>query len=54
MRGLFVLILMVNLALFALGRGWMGVPPAETGRNPAQAAQQMQPGAIVVLPASAR
>lgn len=54
MRGLFILILLVNLAFFALGRGWLGVPPAETGRTPGQVAQQMQPDAIIVLPPSAR
>ncbi|SOE52599.1 hypothetical protein BER2_4489 [plant metagenome] len=54
MRGLFILILLVNLAFFALGRGWLGVPPAETGRKPGQAARQMQPDAIIVLPPSAR
>jgi len=34
MRILLLLIVIVNLGLFAFGRGYLGVPPSEAGRAP--------------------
>jgi len=50
MRVIFFLLLAANLAVFALGRGWLGTPPAEAGRTPARMAQQLNPEAVKVLP----
>jgi len=36
MRLLLLLIVAVNLGLFAYGRGFFGIPPSEQGRSPAQ------------------
>jgi len=36
MRLLLLLIVGVNLGLFAYGRGFLGVPPGEQGRSPAR------------------
>ncbi len=50
MRALFVLVVLANVALFAIGRGWMGIPPAEQGRDPVQLQRQMNAEAVKVLP----
>ena len=36
MRFLFLLVVVLNVGLFAYGRGYFGVPPSETGQVPAQ------------------
>ncbi|MEI2415789.1 hypothetical protein V8Z80_06355 [Orrella sp. JC864] len=46
MRVLFVLVMLANAAVFAIGRGWLGIPPAETGRDPAQLARQFNAEAV--------
>jgi hypothetical protein len=39
MRTLFILLLLINLGVFALGQGWFGPPRSEAGRSPASRAQ---------------
>jgi len=38
MRTLLILTIIVNVGLFAFGRGYFGNPPSEAGRAPVQAA----------------
>ena len=48
MRGIFILIMVANVFIFAIGRGWLGIPPAESGREPAQMSRQLNPETIVL------
>jgi hypothetical protein len=34
MRTFFILLVLVNLGVFALGQGWFGQPRSELGRSP--------------------
>ena len=49
-RILFVLLLVSVIGVYALGKGWMGTPPSEEGRNPMKATQEIQPQAVTLLP----
>ena len=35
MRTLFIILVLINLGLFAVGQGWFGTPRAQKGRTPA-------------------
>jgi len=48
MRNLFLLILILNALIFALGHGWLGTPPADQGRDPARLQQQVNAQAVEV------
>ena len=39
MRTFFILLVLVNLGVFALGQGWFGQPRSEAGRSPANKIQ---------------
>jgi hypothetical protein len=39
MRTFFILLVLVNLGVFALGQGWFGQPRSEAGRSPASKIQ---------------
>ena len=54
MRLLFVLIIVLNILLYSVGKGWLGTPPAEQGRDPARLQQQINPQAVQVEPAQPR
>jgi len=54
MRNLFLLILVLNAVIFAIGQGWLGTPPAEQGRDPARLQQQINAQAAQVGQASLR
>jgi hypothetical protein len=47
MRVLFILILLANLGVYALGQGWLGVRP---GRDPRRFNQELNPGAVTLVP----
>ena len=34
MRTFFILLVLINLGVFALGQGWFGQPRSEAGRSP--------------------
>lgn len=46
MRAIFILIMLANAAVFAIGRGWVGLPPAEAGREPARLSEQLNADAV--------
>ncbi len=46
MRILFVLIVLVNLALYGVGQGWLGAMPSNEGRGPV-APPELAPGRMV-------
>jgi len=48
MRSLFMLTLLANFLLFALGTGAFGPPPQEQGRDPMRATQQLRANAISI------
>jgi hypothetical protein len=51
MRIVLVLILLINLGVFALGQGVFGTPPAEKGRSTKGAPEaQLNPEAVVIAP----
>jgi len=54
MRTLFLLVLILNAAIFALGQGWLGMPPTEQGRDPARLQQQINAHAVTVEKARVR
>ena len=33
MRAIFILLMLINLAVFGVGQGWFGTPRAEAGRT---------------------
>lgn len=49
-RILFALLFMCVVGVYALGKGWLGTPPAEEGRQPLKATQEIQPQAVTLLP----
>jgi hypothetical protein len=51
MRILFLLILLANLGVYALGQGWLGVRPEDAGREPQRLKQERNTKAIIVMPA---
>ncbi|WP_296558544.1 hypothetical protein [Pigmentiphaga sp.] len=48
MRSLFVVLLLANVALFALNRGWFGQPLSERGRDPARMRSALRADTIQV------
>ena len=51
MRILLVLVLLINLGVFALGQGVFGVAPADKGRSTKGAPEpQLNPEAVVIAP----
>ena len=53
MRVLFILILLANLWVLALGQGWIGVRPDDEGRDTRRFSQELNPGAVVLVPRKA-
>jgi len=49
-RILFALLFMCAVGVYAMGRGWLGTPPAEEGRQPLKATQEVQADAVTLLP----
>ena len=45
-RILFVLLVLCSGLLYAVGRGWLGTAPADEGRQPLRAAEQLAPEAV--------
>lgn len=41
MRALFLLIVIANLWVYALGQGWIGARPDDAGRDRVQSAQEL-------------
>ncbi|WP_198529701.1 hypothetical protein [Achromobacter sp. DH1f] len=54
MRVLFILILLANLWVLALGQGWLGTRPADEGRDPRRFSQELNPGAVTLVSRTAR
>ena len=51
MRTLFILLLIANLSVFALGQGWFGTPGSQLGRTLAdRIAPQINPDALEISP----
>ncbi|MGE8687192.1 MAG: hypothetical protein ACN6PJ_08665 [Achromobacter sp.] len=50
MRVLFILILLANLGVYALGQGWLGLRPEDEGRDTRRFAQELNPGAVTLVP----
>ena len=51
MRTIFILIVLANIAVFALGQGWFGTPRSQLGRTPpAKLQNQINPEAARVSP----
>lgn len=50
MRVLFVLILLANLGVYALGQGWLGMRPEDEGRDTRRFSQELNPGAVKLVP----
>ena len=48
MRVLFILILLANLGVFALGQGWLGARPEDEGRDARRFSQELNPGAVTL------
>ncbi|MGY6269087.1 hypothetical protein ACXIUT_05305 [Achromobacter denitrificans] len=53
MRVLFILILLANLGVYALGQGWLGMRPEDEGRDTRRFSQELNPGAVTLVPRSA-
>lgn len=54
MRVLFILILLANLWIAALGQGWIGIRPEDEGRDTRRFSQELNPGAVTLVPRKAR
>lgn len=50
MRVLFILIVLANLGVYALGQGWLGARPEDEGRDPRRFSQELNPQAVTVVP----
>lgn len=50
MRLVFVLLLLVNVGVFALGQGWFGTPRAEQGRSKNKPPAAINAEAIIISP----
>jgi hypothetical protein len=50
MRVLFILILLANLGVYALGQGWLGARPEDEGRDARRFSQELNPGAVTLPP----
>ena len=53
MRVLFILILLANLGVYALGQGWVGARPEDEGRDARRFSQELNPGAVTLVPRKA-
>lgn len=53
MRVLFILILLANLWIAALGQGWIGIWPEDEGRDTRRFSQELNPGAVTLVPRKA-
>ena len=50
-RAIFILLVLANIAVFALGQGWFGAPRSQAGRTPADRQQALiNPDAVRVAP----
>lgn len=50
MRVLFILIVLANLGVYALGQGWLGVRPIDEGRDSQRIQQELNANAITLKP----
>ncbi|CUR66585.1 hypothetical protein ACOTB3_20430 [Achromobacter xylosoxidans] len=50
MRVLFILILLANLGVYAQGQGWLGMRPEDEGRDTRRFTQELNPGAVTLVP----
>lgn len=50
MRVLFILVLLANLGVYALGQGWLGARPEDEGRDARRFSQELNPGAVTLVP----
>ncbi|WP_415791061.1 hypothetical protein [Bordetella tumulicola] len=50
MRVLFVLIVLANLWVYALGQGWMGARPEDAGRDRSTFSQELNAERIKIRP----
>jgi len=48
MRVLFLLIVLANLWVYALGQGMLGMRPIDEGRNTQRFKQELNPGAVLL------
>lgn len=48
MRILFVVIVLANVWVYALGQGWLGVRPVDEGRQPLRLTQTLQADRITL------
>ena len=53
MRVLLILILLANLWIAALGQGWIGIRPEDEGRDTRRFSQELNPGAVTLVPRKA-
>ena len=50
-RAFFILLVLANIAVFALGQGWFGTPRSQLGRSPVDRQQAaIKPDAVRVAP----
>ena len=52
LRALVVLLLLANAVFFVWARGWLGVPPQHSDREPERVLAQVRPELLTVLPPS--
>jgi len=50
MRVLFVLIVVANLWVYALGQGWLGARPDDAGRDRGAASQELNADKVKIRP----
>lgn len=50
MRVLFILILLANLGVYAMGQGWLGARPDDEGRDARRFSQELNPTAVTLVP----
>lgn len=50
MRVLFILIVLANLGVYALGQGWLGVRPIDEGREAQRTKQELNATAFTLKP----
>lgn len=54
MKYLFFCLLAGNMALFAMGQGWLGETRGDAGRNPGMMQQQLNADQLTVKPAGSQ
>jgi hypothetical protein len=52
MKYIFISLIVINVALFGMGRGWFGTPRTDSGRNTALLQQQLNAAQLTVSPAA--